>query len=264
MMRIRNGQLLASGPEPAEPPDAVGVFETLLLRTGAPQFFAEHCQRHAAGCAHFGLDTASDAGTLRTAVDTLVAVNGISDGVLRWSTWRETNGSVNWQVGVEPPRPHMAKPAWSAVCSITRLPPPGPDAAHKHLGRRIWREALLTARAQGFDEVLLMDRQGRIVEGGVSNVFWVAGGVVRTPSLACGPLPGITRAQVIAVAREVGLPAEESLLTLADVHAAQELFVTNALVGIRPLAALDGVPKADPAPVTARLQAAWRAAFGWS
>jgi branched-subunit amino acid aminotransferase/4-amino-4-deoxychorismate lyase len=257
-MRIFNGNLAASVAGPAEPEGAVGVFETALLRAGEPQFFEEHFARYAAGCGYFSLGAAApDAAALREAAARLRDAVGIADGVLRWSAWREAGGTVNWQLTVEPPRPHMVRSVWTAMNSARRLPDPGPESVCKHLGRRLWREALVAARAQGFDEVLLSDRLGRVVEGAVSNVFCVTDGRVRTPAVACGPLPGTARGRVIRLARQIGVAIEEGGLTPADLCAAQELFVTNALVGIRPLAALDGVPFVAPGPVTARLQAAW-------
>jgi branched-subunit amino acid aminotransferase/4-amino-4-deoxychorismate lyase len=264
MMQIFNGRMLAATSGPAEPDDAAGVFETLRLRAGEPQFWDEHICRFEAGCGYYGLCQAPNSPTLRKAAEELVAVNGIAEGVVRWSAWRNGDGSgTNWQVALTPPRPHMTKHCWSASVSPVPLPLPGSDTKHKHLGRRLWQEALRAARARGFDEALLVNGEGWLVEGAISNVFCVENGVIRTPALACGPLPGITRAQVIRLAREAGVPIAEEPLRPADAGAADELFLTNALVGIRPLIALDGVPKPGPGPVTARLQAAWRNRFGW-
>jgi branched-subunit amino acid aminotransferase/4-amino-4-deoxychorismate lyase len=54
----------------------------------------------------------------------------------------------------------------------------------------------------------------------------------------------------------------EGLVTPAMVRGAREVFVTNALVGIRPLAAIDAIRLPAPGPVTARLRQAWEARFG--
>ncbi|MBS0632967.1 MAG: aminodeoxychorismate synthase component I [Verrucomicrobia bacterium] len=238
-----------------EPTGAVGVTETLLVHAGRIQFFDAHLRRFAAGCAYYGFRGPSDE-TLREAAGQLLASKGLAEGVLRWSAWR-TAGGCEWQMTLEPPRPHMAKLLWTAVCT-SALPPPDSARPHKHLGRHLWREALVAARAQGYEEVLLTDPAGLIVEGAISNVFGVIDGMLRTPPLVAGPLPGVTRTQVLALAAELGIPVAETALTPADLHAAQELFVTNALVGVRPLCALDGRAKPAPGPVTQRLLAAWR------
>lgn len=239
-----------------EPAGAIGVTETLLLHVGKPSFFDTHVRRFGVGCAYYGFSGPS-AEALRAAADELLATRGLAEGVLRWSAWR-TPGGCEWQMTLEPPRPHMAKQLWTAT-SASALPVPDTARPHKHLSRHRWREALVAARAQGYEEVLLTDEAGQVIEGAISNVFAVIDGVLHTPPLAVGPLPGVTRTQVLALAAELGLPTAEISLTPADLHTAQELFVTNALVGVRPLSALDGHTKPAPGPVTARLQEAWQA-----
>lgn len=236
---------------------SVGVFETLLVRAGRVRFLGEHLRRSAAGCAYFELAGAPSAEALRIEAERLLATKGLAEGVLRWSISRAPGG-CEWQMTLEPPRPHMAKPVWTATFGPA-LPPPDRARPHKHLGRQLWREALISARAQGYDEVILTDSTGQIVEGAISNVFCVTDGVLRTPPLAAGPLPGVTRAQVLALAAQLGIPTAETRLTSADLQAAQELFVTNALIGVRPLSALDGQAKPAPGPVAQRLQTAWLA-----
>ena len=258
-----NGELVPAPRMDADPAGAVGVFETLRLRAGKPEFFSEHATRYLAGCAFFKLSPAPSPETLRAAVDSLVKENRLTEGVVRWSVWKDGGNAPQWQVRLEPPRPHMGKPTLIATFSTVRLPPPDAERACKHMGRGLWRDALAAARAAGFDEVVLLDAAGRVIEGGGSNIFCVdEAGVLQTPSLDCGPLPGVTRAQVLALARGVGVPVREGLVTPAMVRGAREVFVTNALVGIRPLAAIDAIRLPAPGPVTARLRQAWEARFG--
>ncbi len=241
-----------------EPLDANGVFETVLLAGGLPVFLDEHIRRFEAGCLFFGLTDAPRAETLRAAASEAIRSSAAADGVLRWAAWADEKGGVEWRMSVESPRPHMAKSEWRVEFSALPLPELGPEAACKHLGRRIWRDALAAVRAAGGDEVLVADAAGRIVEGAVSNVFSVCGGRLRTPSLACRPLPGIVRAKVLQLARELGLPAEEGVMTADDLRSAEEVFLTNSLIGLRPVAWLAGRRLPAPGPVTSRLQAAFR------
>jgi branched-subunit amino acid aminotransferase/4-amino-4-deoxychorismate lyase len=262
MREIRNGRL-SPGPGTPEPAGARGVFETVLLAEGRPVFFHEHIGRFAAGCAHFGLTRAPAAGPLLEAAEQLVRRTALTRGVLRWSAWT-TGTAEEWRISVEPPRPHMAAAAWRVTISPLRLPPPGAEAAYKHLGRKRWLDALAAGRAAGSDEVLLADEAGLVVEGAISNVFWVSGGTLATPAAASGPLPGIVREKVLALARAEGLAVEERALPRAALADAGEVFLTNSLVGIRPVARLEGRGLPAPGPVTLRLQAAWRRVYGWS
>jgi len=262
MNEIRNGRLAQSDGS-AEPAGSRGVFETLLLREGAPVFFREHCERFAAGCARFGLIAAPGAGALRSAAAELVRATGVAAGVLRWAAWTDAAGAEGWSMRVEPPRPHMLAAAWRVAVSPLRLPPADADAIHKHLGRKRWRDALEAGRAAGCDEVLLADGTDGVVEGAISNVFIVCGGALITPAASAGPLPGIVRAKVLELSLAEGVTAREDRLALADLPGADEIFLTNSLAGVRPVAWLDGRILPAPGPVTLRLQSAWRRIYGW-
>jgi branched-subunit amino acid aminotransferase/4-amino-4-deoxychorismate lyase len=261
MIEILNGRLVEGGAT-AEPAGARGVFETALLAQGRPVFFGEHLARFAAGCAHFGLAQAPSAAALWAAAADLVQRTGLAEGVVRWAAW--TDGPAEaWRLRVEPPRPRMLVPAWRVAVSPLRLPPADADHAFKHLGRKRWGEALAVGRAAGCDEVILADGAGYLIEGAISNLFWVRGGAVATPPVADGPLPGIVRAKVLELARAEGVPVREERAALAELALAEEIFLTNSLVGVRAAAVLDGRRLSAPGPVTRRLQAAWRRLHGW-
>ncbi|HVW21198.1 MAG TPA: aminotransferase class IV [Opitutaceae bacterium] len=257
---IHNGRRVAAG-EGGEPSDARGVFETVLLRDGEPMFLEEHLRRYGEGCAHFGLRSAPPAAELRRAARELMEANGVPTGVLRWAAWGGAGGA-GWSLRVDPPRPASLKARWRVEISPTRLPPAGPDSRCKHLGRRLWGEALAVGRAAGCDEVLLCDEGGRLVEGAVSNVFCAQEGRLVTPSLDCGPLPGIVRAKVLELAAQVGLPVAEGVLTAEDLAATEEAFVTNSLAGLKPLGSINGRILSAPGPATLLLQEAWTDLYG--
>jgi branched-subunit amino acid aminotransferase/4-amino-4-deoxychorismate lyase len=257
---IHNGRRVPAG-EGAEPSDARGVFETVLLRSGEPMFLEEHLRRYGEGCEFYQLRSAPPAAEVRRAARELIGASVVPQAVLRWAAW-SAKGGEGWNLRVEPPRPASLKTRWRVEVSPTRLPRPGPDARWKRLGRRLWGEALAVGRAAGCDEVLLCDERGRLVEGAISNLFCSQGGRLVTPSLDCGPLPGIVRGKVLELAGHLGLRVEEGQLTLEDLAGADEAFVTNSLVGLRPLGSIDGRILAAPGPATLLLQEAWTDIYG--
>jgi branched-chain amino acid aminotransferase len=121
--------------------------------------------------------------------------------------------------------------------------------------------ALWHAREHGAHEALMIADDGHVSEGNSSNVFVVKDGVVLTPPLTLGILPGITRGIVLAIAAELGIAHREALLFGADLDRADEVFITSSLREVVPVARFDGraIANGAPGPVTNRLLAAYRA-----
>jgi 4-amino-4-deoxychorismate lyase len=113
-------------------------------------------------------------------------------------------------------------------------------AGIKHLCRLEQVLAQLELRGHAVQQGLLLDMSGHVAGGTSSNVFSVHGSVLRTPSLARCGIKGVMRRAVLDTARTLGLRAEESDLDLAELLAADELFVTNSLFGIWPVTDVDG------------------------
>lgn len=129
-------------------------------------------------------------------------------------------------------------------------------AGHKTLAYLDHVIARELAAAAGADEAVRLDAAGDVVEGATSNLFVVAGGAVTTPLAAAGALPGITRARVLACCAAAGVAAREQRLTVGELRAADEVFVTSALRGVVAVTRLDGAPRVA-GPVTARLAEAY-------
>jgi branched-chain amino acid aminotransferase len=119
--------------------------------------------------------------------------------------------------------------------------------------------ALLEARRHGADEALLLDTAGHVSEGSTSNVFIVQGGAVLTPPTSCGALPGITRAVVLELLAERGVPVLERPIPARELAAADEVFLTSSLRGIAPIAAIDGRTLGAPGPIARDMMDAYAA-----
>jgi branched-subunit amino acid aminotransferase/4-amino-4-deoxychorismate lyase len=106
------------------------------------------------------------------------------------------------------------------------------------------------ASAAGADEAIRLDADGFVAEGSSSNVFVVEGEDAFTPPLGNGVLPGITRAHVLA------LGGRERQITVEELRAADEVFVTSAIRGVVAVTRIDGDARAA-GPVTARIADAY-------
>lgn len=127
-------------------------------------------------------------------------------------------------------------------------------AGVKHLNRL---EQVLASRAwpAGFDELIVSDAMGQPVSGTRSNLFWVKGGTLCTPALEQCGVAGVMRDKVLACAAKLGLPACVRAGAWEELDSADEVFVTNSIIGIWPLARLDGRRWRAPGAVTRRLAA---------
>ena len=112
----------------------------------------------------------------------------------------------------------------------------------------------------GADEALMLNSQGHLAEGAMSNVFVVKDGVVQTPSLASGCLPGVTRQLVIGLCADLDLPIKECQLDEQDIDSADEIFLTSSLREIQAAVLLGPearVTEAVTGDVTVRLAEAY-------
>ena len=98
------------------------------------------------------------------------------------------------------------------------------------------------ARREGADEVVFLGPAQSVREGGSSNVFAVVDGTVRTHPLDRRILPGVTRHHVLRLARDLGLPVEETAVDLSGLMAADEVFLTSTGVDVMPAVRIAGRP----------------------
>ena len=120
--------------------------------------------------------------------------------------------------------------------------------------------AMQEAIRLGADEALMRNQAGFIVECSQCNWFSMHGGVLKTPPLADGLLPGITREFVIELAREAGIAVEEASILPGEAQSADEAFVTGTTREITPVTRIDQAPigNGKPGATTLRLMDAFR------
>jgi branched-subunit amino acid aminotransferase/4-amino-4-deoxychorismate lyase len=134
----------------------------------------------------------------------------------------------------------------------------GPSSERGAKAKSTSRQQAVMARREvvkrGAGEGLYVSEEGYVLEGVSSNVFVVRDGLMLTP-LTEDCLPGITRGRVLELACDAGIPAVEAPLESATLMGAAEVFVTNAVQGLRRVAKIDGteVGAAEPEGVFATL-----------
>jgi branched-chain amino acid aminotransferase len=146
-----------------------------------------------------------------------------------------------------------------ATSSVRR---PGPDVLdpkihHNNLINSIL--AKIEANAAGADDALLLDGRGFVAETNATNVFAGVDEVVVTPTSRACP-EGITRSVVLELLRREGLMHEVRDVSPAELHQADEVFVTGTMGELVPVLTIDGRPigTGSPGPLTARLTGLFR------
>ena len=99
--------------------------------------------------------------------------------------------------------------------------------------------AVTEANNAGYDEAILLTPEGTVADGSGENIFSVRDGVIYTPDLATGILPGITRDSVMQIAQDLGYTVVEKALIRSDLYLADELFMTGTAAEVTPLRSID-------------------------
>jgi branched-chain amino acid aminotransferase/4-amino-4-deoxychorismate lyase len=225
-----------------------GLFETILFKQGRAVLWEEHLARLARGCGVLGLPS-PDADGLHGAAARAVREAGL--GAARAAvrlTWSAGGGGRGLDRPASPSPRLIASAAAAArpttpaalIVSSVRRNAFSPTSRLKTLSYLDNVLARREALAVGADEAVMLDGEGRLACASAANLFWITNDRLHTPSLACGVLDGVLRAQVLAAADALGSSVHEVEVPPSALHPAQALFITNSLIGLRPVARLDG------------------------
>ncbi|MBQ9020995.1 MAG: branched-chain amino acid transaminase [Eggerthellaceae bacterium] len=114
--------------------------------------------------------------------------------------------------------------------------------------------AKLEAKTHGYAEAVMLNEAGYVCEGTGENIFIVRDGIISTPPISDGILPGITRDTVIQLAVDLDIPVIEESLTRADLYMADEVFFTGSAAEVTPVASIDEREIGKRGPITKALQ----------
>jgi 4-amino-4-deoxychorismate lyase len=240
-----------------------GLFETMAAHDGDVRWLALHMDRLAEGCSRLEIpmpprtlleqEIRAHCPPQRSAVIKLIVTRGSGE-----RGYRPPERATPTRVLAIAPWPELPAEHYRRgieVCVLKmRLGENPLLAGLKHLSRLEHVVAQLELRGRAVAQGLLLDTSDKIVGGTSSNLFVVRGDELATPLLGRCGVRGVMRRAVLESARALGIAASERELTLDDVLAADELFVTNALFGIWPIAAIDA-RRFTAGPLTRRLMA---------
>jgi len=231
-----------------KPDPAQGVFETTLVANGAAVEVEAHLARLEASLDElYGMALPSQA---RSLIEE--GASGLELGRLRLTVVPGDDPSV---------RTAAVDAALVFPKQATELAPvtvPGGIGPHK------WADRRLLDQAQAELEPampLVLDSDGTPLEGSRSNLFVARDGSLATPPTDGRILPGVARARAIEVARTAGIEVSERDLTLDELAAADEVFMTGGVRGVEPVGRCEGLGEWDSGELTARVRAGLQRAW---
>lgn len=201
-----------------EPARSVTLIETLLWEpAGGYALLDRHLDRLATSSAYFALPFD------RQAITSLLEAHPLTEARMRVRLTLDATGPTVTSVPL-PPNP----PVFRFALAPERLDSGSLWLLHKTTNRAFYDEPRQRAHAaQGVDEVVFRNERGELTEGSITNLFIERDGRLLTPSVSSGLLPGTLRAELIASGK-----AEERVLTLADLEAADAIWLGNSVRGL--------------------------------
>jgi para-aminobenzoate synthetase / 4-amino-4-deoxychorismate lyase len=244
-----------------------GVFETLLVVDGRPIELDAHLYRLAASVRElFGAPTVArvvgparalaEARSRELAPEANTAAPALAR--LRLTLAPDGRGKLDLSATTTNVEPTMPFPGDDGGATLGTIEVPGGLGGHKWADRR-----LLSQAGSMLDGALplIVDVDGAALEAERANLFMASDDTLVTPPTDGRILPGIARARVIAIARELGIEVDERSIPLAELAAADAAFLTGSIRGVEPISAIDGAGLANgselPAAVTAALRERW-------
>ena len=217
---------------------ARGVFETMRAIDGKIAFVPQHLERLQAGLKVLGIKRSDSSAKITAIIHRVIKKNTkLKDARVRVMIFQQGK-DVHCAVMAVPytaPSVRQYKQGLRALMIKTNRSAVSHLANVKSLDYSLFADAYAQAKAQGYDEALLLNRKGHVFEASRGNIFILKGGVLMTPPLSSGCLNGIIRQQVMAMAKHLPIPILVRNCTPAMIKSADKVFLTNSMVGIIPL-----------------------------
>ncbi|AQY51373.1 D-amino acid aminotransferase [Listeria weihenstephanensis FSL R9-0317] len=241
-----------------------GVYEVVRMYNGKFFTYEEHIDRLYASAAKIDLVIPYSKPELRAILDSLVTANNVGTGNVYLQVTR----------GIQSPRNHVIpETPLKAVLTASTSEVPRDMTLFEDGRKAIVEEdvrwlrcdikslnllgnsmAKNKAHQAGALEAIL-HRDGSVTEGSATNAYMIKDGTLFTHAADNLVLAGITRQVILRVARENGIPVDESGFTLTDLATADEVFISSTTIEVTPIIAIDDKPVGDGkrGPITKQL-----------
>lgn len=233
----------------------MGLFETFRTYGGVPFLLNRHLERLAESCKLIGIRFEPDPVEIKEWLSQLMAANGQKEAYIRFTVTagEEALGLPSGDyktprqlIYIKPlPVVPDSRYAEGKALRLLKTRRNTPETPWRLKSLHYMNNIMAKRELQGDPEAvslqaegLMLTEQGELAEGIVSNIFFVKNGILYTPDVGTGILPGITRAVVLELADELGIPAREGRYGWGDLQQAEEIFTTGSVQEIMPITRL--------------------------
>lgn len=228
-----------------------GLFETLKLVDGKIMFWEDHWARLKAGMEYVGFDiTGKDKTFWEKEIEKVIVKNFYKHAKIRLAVFRNSPGlytPMSNRVGYLIEGLRFDKSAYTFKEEGIKLgvfekdyKSASPLGNFKTTSALIFVLAGVEKKRKSLDEMIVLNSNGNVCEAISSNVFAVIQDKIITPALSEGCLNGVMRKQIIKSIKQKQLDFEERELSLDELRAADEIFLTNSIVGVQGIAEFEG------------------------
>ena len=258
-----------------------GVFEGIRCyeteRGSAIFRHLDHLERLERSAGLYYMDLPYSVEQLRSATHELISRNGLASCYIRPIAYRgyghmglnPLEAPVDVSIAVWPWGNYLGEEgtrngirakvsSWERISSRSLIPQA--KASGQYLNSVL---AKIESVKAGYDEAILLDEHGNVVEGSGENLFAVRDGVISTPPISSAILDGINRRSVVQIARDLGYSVVERTVARTDLYLADEVFLTGTAAELVPVREIDdhAIGAGKPGEITLVLQRAFQDAL---
>ena len=248
-----------------------GIYETLRAYKGAVFMIDEHIERLFRSASMIGLVLPKGHDGIKEAVYQTMKANGHKEAYVRITISRGPG-----PLGLDPalcpqptfviiskefmdyPRSYYQKGVNIAIVNTRRNYKKALDPKIKSLN---FLNNILAKREsidRGAYEAIMLNHNGHVAEGTISNIFFVKDNILCTPATGVGILDGITRRIILDAARELGIKVKEGRFRPEDLYNADEVFISNTTMEVMPISGVDDKKTPSKFTITRQLHKAYR------
>jgi 4-amino-4-deoxychorismate lyase len=244
-----------------------GLFETFRWKSKLPVYFERHIERMREGARLLGLPFPKEE-EIKDEIKKALSDSSISDAYVKIGLlskgsslfYKEPSGG-SLLVVVRPYQP--PKESINAKVSSYRRNSNSPILRIKSLN---YLENILAKREaliSGYDEAIFLNERSELAEGTVTNIFFLKGKTLYTPSVECGLLAGIIRGVILESSYELGIELREGRQSLEELKDSEGAFLTNSLIGAVAVSSIDRMDLPRDSGVFYELKERVRVRLGW-